>query len=597
MQAAINAAVLHIHHRDELLKEVCRLATDVGGYERAIVSIVDKDGRSARPRFHAGKGEDFPDSIVDIADDTEPDTSLSARALRTGEVVVCNDLTKSEPPVVRRERLVELGYRSLVALPLIVDGHRLGVLTMSSKDEDLVHEEELLLLQDMAASLSFALRAQRHASEVQLWAYFDSVTGLANRALFCRRVDEFVAQLSGPGANPAVAAFHVYQLSSINDIYGRHFGDLLLQQVAERVKRHVENEERVGYLGAGTFVLLEPGTITSRENVASMLEGTVFNEPFSIVGRSIRVSCRTGVARYPLHGSNGDTLVRNAEAALAHARAIGEQYLHYAAEIHSEIAERLTLENRLRSAIDEQQFQLYYQPQINTKTGRIESLEGLLRWNDPEHGVVTPSGFLPVLEDSGMIVAVGRWVLTRAVKDCRRWADLHLGPVRVAVNVSPLQIRRRTFVEDTLDLVRTHLSGLSGYGVDLEITETTLLQDIEGASRKLQELRAAGVRIALDDFGTGYSSLGLLPRLPVDVIKMDRTFVKGLPADPASATLADSIVRLASTLGLVTVAEGVETSAQMSMLREMNCDQTQGYLHSAPLPAREIEKLLSASRH
>jgi len=596
LQAAINAAVLRIRDRDELLTEACRLATHVGGYDRAVVSIMDADGRRAWPRFRAGAAEDFPEpDVIEIGDGTDPDTSLTSRALRTGELTVCSDLTKSEPPVAMRERLIELGYQSFVALPLIVDGHRLGVLSLASRDSDLVRDEELLLLQDMTASLSFALRAQEHEDAAQLLAYYDPLTGLAKRAVFCQRLDKLLAQLAGPGENPAVAAFDVHYLSSINDSYGRHFGDLLLQSVAERLKRHAASDERIGYLGGGTFVLVEPDLINSDESIASLLGSTVFDEPFSIEGRTIRATCRSGVARYPLHGTDSDTLVQKAEAALTHAKETGEQYIHYALEIHSEIGERLELEHRLRAAIDEQQFELYYQPQISMKSGRIESVEALLRWRDPERGLVSPAQFLPVLEASGMIVAVGSWVLHRAVQDCRRWADLGLGPVRVAVNVSALQIRRRTFVPHILDLVRIQLGDRPGYGIDLEITETALLQDIEGASRKLEELRAVGVRIALDDFGTGYSSLGLLPRLPVDLIKIDRSFVSGLPADPASATLVSSIIRLASAFGLLTVAEGVETQAQMSALREMSCDQTQGFLHCAPVPIQQIEQLLSQS--
>jgi EAL domain-containing protein (putative c-di-GMP-specific phosphodiesterase class I) len=205
---------------------------------------------------------------------------------------------------------------------------------------------------------------------------------------------------------------------------------------------------------------------------------------------------------------------------------------------------------------------------------------------------VSPPEFLPVLEASALIVPVGSWVLRRALSDCRRWADKGLGPVRVAVNVSALQIRRRNFVPLVLDLLRLNLADRPEYGLDLEITETAVLQDIEGASRKLEELRSVGVRIALDDFGTGYSSLGLLSKLPVDLLKIDRSFVAGLPDDAPSAALVRSIVQLASAFNLVTVAEGVETPGQMSLLRHVSCHQTQGYLHCRPVSAAELEGIL-----
>jgi EAL domain-containing protein (putative c-di-GMP-specific phosphodiesterase class I) len=262
--------------------------------------------------------------------------------------------------------------------------------------------------------------------------------------------------------------------------------------------------------------------------------------------------------------------------------------------MRSEIAERLALENKLRSAIDAQQFEIHYQPQVSIATGRIEAVEALLRWNDPELGLIPPPGFLDLLEASGMIVRVGHWVLTRAVEDCRRWQAQGLGPLRVAVNVSPLQLRRRAFVEYVLERSRGWTR--AGYGLDLEITETAVLQDLEGAGRKLRELREAGVRIALDDFGTGYSSLGLLSRLEVDVLKIDRSFVAGLPADQASLTLVGSIIQLATAFNLITVGEGVENVEQLELLRQLGCRQSQGHLHFRPMRAPDLEEVLRRQR-
>ncbi len=314
---------------------------------------------------------------------------------------------------------------------------------------------------------------------------------------------------------------------------------------------------------AGPSSSSSPSCPSQLELFVSPLKSSVFDEPFEVAGRTLRLTFRSGLASFPTNGSDADTLVQNAEAALRHAKETGEQYEHYALDIHSSIAERIALEHRLQTAIDERQFELYYQPQVGMQSQRIEAVEALLRWNDPERGLVSPAAFLPVLEASGLIVPVGDWVLERALQDCRRWHDLGLATVRVAVNVSPLQLRRRAFVPLVLELLSRHLSGVEHCGLDLEITETAVLQDLESASRKLQVLRDAGVRIALDDFGTGYSSLGLLPTLPVDLLKIDRSFVSGLPARRASATLVASIIQLASAFQLVTVAEGVETPEQL----------------------------------
>ncbi|MFI4866415.1 MAG: putative bifunctional diguanylate cyclase/phosphodiesterase [Steroidobacterales bacterium] len=338
--------------------------------------------------------------------------------------------------------------------------------------------------------------------------------------------------------------------------------------------------------------MVEPGPSACAENISAMLASAVFGKPFEIEGHAIRVSCPVGTARYPNDGESAGTLVHKAEAALKRAKDSGEQFLTYKLQMHGEIAGRMQLEHGLRTAFDEEQFVLHYQPQLDIATGRIESLEALLRWNDPESGLVMPGHFLPMLESSGLIVPVGSWVLARAAQDCRRWRALGLGPVRVAVNVAALQIRQRAFVDAVLSAV----DGLheAGYGMDIEITESSLLQDIDTTSRKLQVLRDAGMRVALDDFGTGYSFLGLLSRLPLDMLKIDRSFISGLPLDLAGVALTTSIIGLAAAFGLVTVAEGVETCEQLDKLRELNCAQLQGYLYSRPLPIEQIELMLAA---
>jgi diguanylate cyclase (GGDEF)-like protein len=596
MQSSITAAALRIRDRDELLREACRLAADIGGYDMAVISLVDSNGRCARPRFWTGGEQDFPLSeMLPISDGSESDSNLSSRALRTGEIAVCSDTSQSEPAIAMRETLVARGYKSLVAIPLSVEGRPVGVLTLTSKNADLLRDEEFLLLQDIRASLCVALQSQEQAVAAQFLAYFDPLTGLAKRALFCERLESVLRWREGPQDVPAVAVFDVDHLSHINDTFGRHFGDLVLQRVSERLKTHAGRDERLGYLGGGTFALIEPQLGESEGAIAALLDDSVFGEPFNIDGHSLRLSYRLGVARFPMDGSDGNTLLQHAEAALKRAKESGERYLHYQLEMHSEVAARLVLEHRLRTAIDEEQFELYYQPQVSLATGRVESIEALLRWNDPERGVLLPSHFLSVLESTGLIVPVGKWVLGRILADCEHWAGLPLPPLRVAVNVSALQLRRRDFVPTLLELNKKVHSWL-GWALDLEITESVLLRDLERTSAMLRDLRAAGVRVALDDFGTGYSALGLLSKLPVDVVKIDRSFVAGLPQEPSNTLLVESIVRIAAALGLVTVAEGVETQAQYDAVRAMGCTAWQGNLHSAAVSRDELPKRLASFR-
>ena len=593
MQSAINSAVLRIRNANNLLEEACRVAVEVGCYNSAAVWVVEPGARYARPIYRTGRQvPDVAPKRLPIGDGNERDKSLTARAMRTGEVSVCCDLTRSEPPLIGRELLFANGVRSVVALPFMIDGVPVGALTLTSRDSSQVRDVELLLLQDIAVSLSFALRSQQQADAAEYLIHYVPLTGLAKRSLFCRRLDEMLLAHFNPEQAPTVTALNIEHLNKFNHSFGRRFGDQLLQQVAQRLRHHVGNDERVADLGSGTFVLVEPGTTSADRGCALLLDKTVFAQAFRIEGRNVRVSCHSGLARYPIDGEDGNTLVQKAEAALKHAKETGEPSLPYKLDMRRAMSERLLLEHKLREAIDGQQFELVYQPQVNIESGRIESLEALLRWNDPEHGLVMPARFLPVLESSGLIIPVGQWVVNRTLKDCKRWRRLGLRPVRAAVNVSAVQFRGRAFIDFMLNLAKDWPRDLHGFGIDLEITETALLQDIDGATRQLRELREAGIRIALDDFGTGYSSLGLLSKLPVDLLKIDRSFISGLPGDHTSMTLTRTIIGLASAFGLLTVAEGVETSEQFELLRKLNCDQSQGHFHCPPLRAQEIDKIL-----
>jgi len=594
LQSSINTAIPRLCVT-ELLQEVCRVATELGGYDSAVFWSVDRRARTAYRLCSAGQRDPLPEfSSLELSDGAEPDSSLTSQALRTGELTVCNDLTQSEPPLAGREGFVALGYKSLVAMPLIIAGRRLGALLLASKEMNRADSEELLLLEEIRTTLSFALEMRERAGAAEQLTRFDTQTGLPTRKLFCERLERLLQERSVPHEALTVATFDVHGLGSINDTYGRRAGDLLLQRIAERLSRDLDKADRIGYLGGGVFALALPREGASAENTAEMLESTVFETPFEIEGHAIRVSHTLGLADSCLHDNIcADVLLQNAEAALKRAKDCGEQFLHYRLQMHSEIAERLDLEHRLRVALDEHQFVVHYQPQVNVDTGRIESAEALVRWNDPVRGLTLPGAFLRELESSGLIVPVGDWVLRRALEDCRRWRSLGLPPVRVSVNVSALQLRRRAFVDEVLEMAAGFGGG--GFGLDLEITETSLLQDLDAITERLRPLRAAGIRIALDDFGTGYSSLGLLTKLPVDILKIDRSFIHGLPGDSTHLALTSTITQLAGALGLATIAEGVETREQLRQLRQLGCTRVQGYVYSKSLPLDQFEQLLSES--
>jgi len=391
---------------------------------------------------------------------------------------------------------------------------------------------------------------------------------------------------------PAVAVIDIEHLSIINDSYGRHAGDHLLQRISDRLKTRF-NTDSLAYLGAGCFAMVLENA-GSQDNALRELQQHIvalFGQPFRVEAHDVPITIKSGLACRGPGSQDAESLVQNAEAGLRQAKASGEQYHHHRLDLSSKLAARLALEHRLRGALDNEQYVLYYQPKIDIATGRLDGVEALLRWDDPERGIVSPTEFLPILESTGMIVSVGEWALRRAAADCRRWRAAGLRPVHVAVNCSPLQLRRTGFAELVLEIIADWTGG--GWGLDLEITESMLIDPESAEVLKLRTLRGAGVRVAIDDFGTGYSSLSRLSDLPVDTLKIDRSFINGLPSDRASARLVPTVINLARAFDLTTVAEGVETRAQLNFLQRAGCMQSQGYLHAQPMPATALELLLT----
>jgi EAL domain-containing protein (putative c-di-GMP-specific phosphodiesterase class I) len=318
----------------------------------------------------------------------------------------------------------------------------------------------------------------------------------------------------------------------------------------------------------------------------------IFRAPFNVDGRGIPVEVKCGFARFPDNGHDANALVQNAEGALRSAKSSGEKYLPHRLELSSAVISRMTMEHRLRNAVERQEFELHYQPKMDVRSGQIRGLEALVRWRDPEAGLVMPGVFLTLIESTGLIVPLGDWILRQAAADLRRWQGAGLSPGRIAVNISPVQLRRRAFADHLLDLVGEWRQ--DDIGIDIEITEGVLIDDVSSAVSQLRVLRRAGIRVAIDDFGTGYSSLSRLAELPVDMLKIDRSFVSQLTSSGAGRTVTETIIALGRAFNMTTVAEGVETRDQLEILAQLGCDQSQGYLHSRPVPMSDIEPLLRA---
>jgi diguanylate cyclase (GGDEF)-like protein len=594
MLSSTSSAILRLQNRGELLNEVCRIAVQQGGYQRSAISLIDSGtkiltqlacaGLDSQP--HAGSGQ--------VMDPFGPQLDLMERVIRTGSPSIYNDLHLEVSDAKLRESAILLGYRSIAALPVAVDGATIGVIRLYSGEPDVFDAAEVGVLLELTANISFALQYLQKDEAVHFLSHFDSLTGLAKRPLFCQRLAQLLAKEDANSAARAVVVFDVQKLGAINDSFGRYVGDSLIEKIATRLKQAYADSECVAYFGGGTFVVtLADGS--SDEDPGIVWRGAaapLFDEPYFIDGQELRPTIRSGAAFFPRDAATADALVQNAEAALKAAREDNEKYLAYGLVTQRPTSRSLALEARLTRALDREEFLLHYQPKIDIKTGRIEGLEALLRWRDSEDGLVAPSQFIPLLEQSGAIVDVGEWVFFQAARDLRAWKASGLATARVAVNVSPLQLRRRDFVDRVLAAVALPGAGAERAALDIEITESMLMHDLDLSIRKLSQLREAGLGVAIDDFGTGYSSLRLLAKLPVDTLKIDRSFVQGIAETPNVATLVSTVVSLARAFNMKTVAEGVETPEQLQKLRLVKCDQAQGYLFSRPVAASDVPAVI-----
>jgi diguanylate cyclase (GGDEF)-like protein len=598
MLSAINGAVVRIRDRSHLFHETCRIAHDVGKYASVFVVIIDPSTRIARPVAWAGAAAEFKDQVSFPVDFEEGrGHSATTQVLRTGVEVVCNDLLGGGNRLRYSDKLFSFHINCIVSLPLLVDETPVGALTIGAEGACTVTEEEMGMLREVASNLSFALQYLHKEDTVRFLSYFDPLTGLAKRALFCERVARLLARHAGEKPEVVVVAFDIERLGVINDSFGRHVGDQVVQFVADSVKSQFESTESLAHLDGGNFAVVIYGHESYEDSVRVLHErlAAAFSQPLLVSGHEIRVNVKAGLARFPENGADAELLLQNAEAALHKARKSGERFLRHRREINTEVAERLALEQRLRAALRADQFELHYQPQLSIANGMILGAEALLRWRDPGRAsLVPPAVFLPVLESTGLIVDVGDWVLQRATRDLRHWQRLGFESMRIAVNVSPVQLREPEFA----DRFVTAAGWLAGAptGLDIEITEGALLDDSVALSHTLQSLRAVGAQISIDDFGTGYSSLSRLSKLPVDTLKIDRSFTSGLAADESSQAVVSTIVSLARAFKLNTVAEGVETAEQLEILRSLGCAQSQGYLHGRPVSRERFEELLLASR-
>jgi diguanylate cyclase (GGDEF)-like protein len=433
---------------------------------------------------------------------------------------------------------------------------------------------------------------ERRTAERDRLASHDPLTGLPNRAFFEGRLAQALTLAAREGRPPAVVLLGIDRLKSVNETLGYLAGDALLRDIAGRLSGEVRGSDTIARWGGNEFALLLMD-VRRTEDVVGVAQKIkeVLGPPFEYEGHDLYVTASAGITMYPHDGHDADALLRNAGTARHRARRQGgNNYEFYTAEMNVRAVERLLLEAGLRRALERGEFSLHYQPLIDTSTRKTVGLEALVRWRHPERGLVPPADFIPLAEETGLILPLGEWVLRAACTQARAWQDAGLAPLTVAVNLSARQFRQRDLPEFIARVLKE--TGLRPEHLQLELTESCVMEDAAFAVEALGALQSEGVGVSVDDFGTGYSSLSYLKRLPIDSLKIDRSFVADAANNDEDAAIVSAIVLLARTLRLEVIAEGVETEEQLSLLRGLGCKKAQGYLFSRPLPADELETLL-----
>jgi diguanylate cyclase (GGDEF)-like protein/PAS domain S-box-containing protein len=587
--ADFGQAALENTDLDELLDKAAEVAAR--GLNAGFSKLLQLagDGRSLTLKAGIGwPGECKGQCIADLGD---ADNDRLAIALR--QPVVVDDFT-AEARFAHSALLRAHDIRSAIQVPIHGPKAAFGVLGVYTREQRHFTQDNVAFLQSVANTLATAMDRRGAEQRLSYMAQFDSLTGLPNRSLFVDRFGQTLRQSARNRWRVGVLFVDLDRFKNVNDTLGHDAGDQLLVEAARRLQLCVRAGDTVARLGGDEFAFVltnlthahDAGLVATKV-VAAMAQ------PFQLSGQQVYVSASIGIGIFPDDGTDPDVLLRNADTAMYRAKEGGRNnYQFYLPQMNERAAERLHTETQLRGALERDEFLLHYQPKVDLRTQRISGIEALVRWRHPQLGEVSPARFIPLAEETGLIIAIGEWVLDDACRQHRRWLASGLVDCRMAVNVSAVQFQRHDFAD--IVAVVLERSGLPPNRLELELTESVMMDRSSQAGETFGRLRDLGVLVSIDDFGTGFSSLSYLKRFPVDKIKIDRSFIDDITRRTDDAAITLSIIAIAHHLGLGVIAEGVETPEQLEFLRQHQCDEAQGYLISKPLPAEKFEQFVAA---
>jgi len=591
VRSGINSAILRIRDKQQLLDEACQIAAVHGLYEAVSIRMIQPERGTVETVASAGKAKEFIDNIkVTLSDEDPYSHGPTGTAMREARAIIINDMG-TEPGVDPwREFINQYHIRSSAAFPITIGEKMFGVFSFYSRETDAFDEDEKRLLEEMVADTALGLEYIEKARYRAFIATHDVVTGLPNRTLLEDRIAQYLMRRHYHPKRMAVLVVIVIEnYTRFVDTYGPSTGDKIVKKMAEKFEDILREGDTIAKLGSHRYALFLVD-ITSRKDVVYASQKLLSQLPGVITINGIELSpqYRAGISVCPGDAADADSLIRYANLALTSARKEELFYRFYSSQQKTESVLANTIERQLRQALKTDEFILHYQPIIDIKNRTVTGVEALIRWNNKELGTIPPPQFIPVAEDIGLIDQIGNWVIEQAVEQLRIWHNKKGREVYITVNVASHQLRDKRFAGNLLAVMERVNAGLPKSGLALEITESTLMEHSRTVIQHLTELKEAGLSIYIDDFGTGYSSLSYLHRFPVNAVKIDREFINGLPHDKGAVALVKGIIGMAHGIDLRVVAEGVETEEQLDILKDLDCDQAQGYLFSKPGLPNEI---------
>ena len=598
-----NQAIVRSHTEAELFTHIVEGVVTHGGMSMAWIGLIDAQRHAVTPAVSAGAGVEYLDQLVLSLNPERPEErGPVALAYHSDEPHWCQDFQSAPETEAWHVRGARYGWRASAAIPLRRQGEIIGFFALYSDTAHAFDHEVRALLMEMTLDIEFALKNferdadREQANErIQYLAHHDALTGLPNRAQLREHAQHALALARRNRSTTAMLMMDLDHFKDINDSLGHSVGDELLCELSKRLRHALREDDMVARLGGDEFIfVLEQVDAPDAAAVARKLIDLI-EQPYRIGAHDLRVSASIGIALYPADGHDLETMLQSADAAMYQVKRSGRHdFRFFTAAMQHRAARHLQMVNALRYALERQQLQVVYQPQVSLTTGGIVGAEALLRWNGSELGAVSPAEFIPAAEESGLILPIGAWVLREAVRQARAWLDAGLPPVVMAVNLSAMQFRNTDLPELITQILAEE--GLPPEYLELELTEGVAAHDPQGAIAIMNQLHDRGIRMSIDDFGTGFSSLSHLKKFKVYKLKIDQSFVRDISTDAEDKAIVSAIINMARSLGLKTIAEGVETAEQLAFLREQRCDEMQGYHFSKPVPEAEFRQLLSKPR-